>query len=60
MIGTEEPQEEKRRVAPSEEKHEGEACGDITDPLRRGLCKVCGMPVVGEAPFCKDHEFPVP
>jgi hypothetical protein len=60
MITTEESQEKKRRVAKSEEEHEGEVCGDITDPLRRGLCKVCNMPVVGEAPFCKDHEPPVP
>jgi hypothetical protein len=60
MIGTEEPQEEKRHLAKPGEVHEGQACGDITDPLRRGLCKVCNMPVVGEAPFCKDHEPPVP
>jgi hypothetical protein len=24
------------------------------------LCRVCQAPVVGEAPFCKDHEPPVP
>ncbi len=60
MVGTEEPQEEKRRVAELGEAREGEACGDITDPVRRGLCKICGIPVVGEAPFCKDHEPPVP
>jgi hypothetical protein len=33
---------------------------DIKDPIRRGLCRVCQMPAVGEAPFCKDHEPPVP
>ncbi len=60
MVGTEEPQEEKRRVAEPGETHTGEACGDIDDPIRRGLCKICNMPVVGEAPFCKDHEPPVP
>ncbi len=60
MVGTEETQEEKRRLAEPGETREGEACDDITDPIRRGLCKVCGLPVVGEAPFCKDHEPPVP
>ena len=35
-------------------------CAGIQDPVRRGLCKICNMPVVGEAPFCKDHEPPVP
>jgi hypothetical protein len=35
-------------------------CADIKDPIRRGLCRVCQMPVAGEAPFCKDHEPPVP
>jgi hypothetical protein len=35
-------------------------CADIKDPVRRGLCRVCQVPVVGEAPFCKDHEPPVP
>jgi hypothetical protein len=35
-------------------------CDNISDPVRRTLCKACGMPVVGEAPFCKDHEPPVP
>jgi len=38
----------------------GEACADIHDPVRRSLCKVCNMPVLGEAPFCKEHEPPVP
>lgn len=37
-----------------------EACDTIADPVRRTLCKVCGLPVMGEAPFCKDHEPPVP
>ncbi len=37
-----------------------ENCDTIEDPVRRGLCKMCGAPVVGEAPFCKNHEFPVP
>jgi hypothetical protein len=38
----------------------GETCADIQDPVRRSLCKVCNMPVMGEAPFCKEHEPPVP
>jgi hypothetical protein len=35
-------------------------CDSIEDPLRRGLCKACAQPVIGAAPFCKDHEPPVP
>ena len=35
-------------------------CVDIKDPVRRTLCRVCQAPVIGEAPFCKDHEPPVP
>lgn len=35
-------------------------CADIKDPVRRALCRVCQAPVIGEAPFCKDHEPPVP
>jgi hypothetical protein len=35
-------------------------CGSIQDPVRRSLCRVCKAPVIGEAPFCKDHEPPVP
>jgi hypothetical protein len=38
----------------------GEACDDISDPVRRSLCKVCNMPVLGDAPFCQKHEPPVP
>ncbi|MEI7450000.1 MAG: hypothetical protein WCJ75_10265 [Desulfomonile sp.] len=38
----------------------GDPCVDIKDPLRRSLCRVCQVPVIGEAPFCKDHEPPVP
>ncbi len=38
----------------------GSACENIGDPIRKGLCKVCGLPVIGQAPFCKDHEPPVP
>lgn len=35
-------------------------CAGIKDPVRRTLCRVCQAPVVGEAPFCKDHEPPLP
>jgi hypothetical protein len=35
-------------------------CEGIQDPVRRGLCKACGLPVIGHAPFCKEHEMPVP
>jgi hypothetical protein len=42
------------------EEPTGDLCADIKDPVRRTLCRVCKVPVVGEAPFCKDHEPPVP
>ncbi len=35
-------------------------CNRIEDPVRRGLCKVCGTPVAGALPFCQQHEPPVP
>lgn len=37
-----------------------EACDTVQDPVRRGLCKICNKPVVGELPFCQDHEPEVP
>lgn len=55
--------EEKEKHAGHESEaheHSKDVCGDIGDPVRRTLCKVCGLPVIGEAPFCKDHEPPVP
>jgi hypothetical protein len=42
------------------EVQQTDPCADIDDPVRRGLCRICQMPVVGESPFCKDHEAPVP
>jgi hypothetical protein len=45
---------------PEAEAAAGDVCSGIDDPLRRGLCKACGLPVLGLAPFCKDHEAPVP
>ena len=60
MVGTKERQEEKKRVAEPGAEGKVDVCGDINDPIRRGLCRVCGLPVLGEAPFCKDHEPPVP
>ena len=35
-------------------------CNMIDNPVRRGLCKVCGTPVAGALPFCQQHEPPVP
>jgi hypothetical protein len=60
MVSTEERQEEKQRVSEPGTEGKVDVCGDITDPIRRGLCRICGIPVVGEAPFCKDHEAPIP
>lgn len=50
--GAHEP-EEPAKVAVDE-------CAGIEDPIRKGLCRICQAPIVGEAPFCKDHEPPVP
>jgi hypothetical protein len=44
----------------STEVKAADPCADIKDPVRRGLCRVCQKPVIREAPFCKDHEPPVP
>jgi hypothetical protein len=60
-----EKDEKKSRVeeapaAGSTEAKADDPCAHITDPVRKGLCRVCQVPVVGEAPFCKDHEPPVP
>lgn len=35
-------------------------CNRIDDPVRRGLCKVCGTPAGGALPFCRSQEPPVP
>ena len=55
--------EEQRKKYESESKRAEETyaqCNTIDDPLRRGLCKVCGTPVGGALPFCQEHEPPVP
>jgi len=44
----------------AEAQESADECAAIKDPVRRTLCQVCGLPVLGEAPFCKDHEPPVP
>ena len=54
------PEEEMPRQAADETEEQGRSCDNIDDPFRRGLCKLCGLPVVGEAPFCKNHEYPAP
>jgi hypothetical protein len=35
-------------------------CLDIKDSVRKGLCRVCQTPLIGEAPFCNEYEPPVP
>ena len=60
MVSTEEGHEEKKHVAEPGTEGKVDVCGNIDDPIRRGLCKICGMPVVGAAPFCQEHEPPVP
>ena len=52
---------EEAQVGPREPTaDEGGTCTNISDPVRRGLCRICGMPVLGAAPFCQEHEPPVP
>jgi hypothetical protein len=60
MTEVQERHEKKEEFKGRPEEPMGEACEDIGDPIRRTLCKVCHTPVIGEAPFCKDHEPPVP
>ncbi len=55
--------EEQKKKYESESRKAEETyaqCNVIDDPLRRGLCKVCGTPVAGALPFCQEHEPPVP
>ncbi len=30
-------------------------CEDVQGAVKRMLCRVCGMPVLGELSFCKEH-----
>jgi hypothetical protein len=62
MTERREPEEHESKTSGEYLEEEGQTgrCEGIDDPVRRGLCKVCGLPVIGEAPFCKDHEYPVP
>jgi hypothetical protein len=58
-----ENQEREQQHGREKEHHAGDqsdACDTIDDPVRRGLCKVCRKPVLGELPFCRDHEPKVP
>jgi hypothetical protein len=47
-------------VEPKQHDDHLDACAGINDPIRKALCKACGLPVIGQAPFCKDHEPPAP
>jgi hypothetical protein len=62
MTEKREPEDKETRVGTkqTEAKEITDTCAGIQDPVRRGLCKACGLPVIGEAPFCKEHEMPVP
>ena len=61
---------DEREDKPREEKFSAEKaklhaedadeCASIQDPVRRSLCQVCQKPVIGMAPFCQEHEPPVP
>ena len=59
---TDKTQEEKSRPELDERKAQQiyAQCNRIDDPLKRGLCKVCGTPVGGTMSFCQEHEPPVP
>ncbi|MBM4328887.1 MAG: HU family DNA-binding protein [Deltaproteobacteria bacterium] len=45
---------------PEADHSSGPACDDISDPIRRAMCKVCGIPVLSGLPFCSEHQPPVP
>jgi hypothetical protein len=55
-------EELKKRAEPEARKAEETyaECNRIDDAVRRGLCKVCAVPVVEGMPFCQQHEPPVP
>jgi hypothetical protein len=62
MADTQEPEDKGTKVH-SEQTGSSEGAGPcerISDPVRKGLCKACELPVIGEAPFCKDFENIVP
>lgn len=54
------PQEEKFSAEEETRAEEADECASIQDPVRRTLCEVCHKPVIGMAPFCQEHEPPVP
>jgi len=62
MTEIRDPEEHERKTAGEHpvEEDKPDPCAGIADPVRRGLCKACGLPIIGEAPFCKEHEMPVP
>jgi hypothetical protein len=62
MSEREEKTEQSQPTESSETKEAqaADSCAHIEDPVRRGFCRVYQAPVIGEAPFCKDHEPPVP
>jgi hypothetical protein len=62
MTENEEKNGQAKPAASSEmaEAQASDPCADIKDPIRRGLCRVCQVPVIGDVSFCKDHEPPVP
>ena len=53
-------QKQQGRAEENQAGARSDTCDTIDDPVRRGLCKVCGKPVFGELPFCQDHEPEVP
>jgi len=53
-------EKDREKASISQAETAEDPCAGINDPVRRGLCRVCQVPVIGEAPFCKDHEPPTP
>jgi DNA-binding protein HU-beta len=33
-------------------------CASVEGSIRKLMCRVCGLPVLGELPFCKEHAIP--
>ena len=33
-----------------------DVCATVEGPMKKILCKVCGLPAIGDLPFCREHR----
>lgn len=50
------PSKALRATVPAEVEEAHDPCADPEGMLDKVMCKVCGLPGVGDLPFCKDHQ----